>query len=160
MAGIKSHIGGFTLIEIVMIIVVLGLLAALLFPSFIGVSESSRKTATRHELETLKRAIVGNPSAVVGGRFVDPGFEGDIGHPPASLIDLGKKSYKRHALDWKPKMAETLNECATSGSFQTFTALQDVPKLNGFGHRRKRSILASSDVFVFSRQSAYESGAG
>jgi general secretion pathway protein G len=82
---------GFTLIEIVMIIVVLGLLAALIFPSFVGVSENSRITATQYELQTLKRAIVGNPSAVVGGRYIDVGFEGDIGHPPASLVELGIK---------------------------------------------------------------------
>jgi hypothetical protein len=55
------------------------------------VSENSRITATRYELQTLKRAIVGNPSAVVGGRYIEPGFEGDVGHPPASLVELGTK---------------------------------------------------------------------
>lgn len=82
---------GFTLIELVMIIVVLGLLAAIIVPQIGGLSDSSRITATKSEMLMLKRAIIGNPSAVGGGRYFDVGFEGDIGHPPANLSDLGIK---------------------------------------------------------------------
>lgn len=82
---------GFTLIELVMIIVVLGLVAAIVIPQMGGLSENSRVTATKSEMLMLKRAIIGNPSVVAGGRYFDVGFEGDVGHPPASLSDLGIK---------------------------------------------------------------------
>jgi prepilin-type N-terminal cleavage/methylation domain-containing protein len=82
---------GFTLIELVMVIVVLGLVAAIVIPRMGGLSESSRITATKSEMLMLKRAIIGNPSAVAEGRFYDVGFEGDVGHPPASLAELGSK---------------------------------------------------------------------
>ncbi len=82
---------GFTLIELVMVIVVLGLVAAIVIPRMGGLSESSRITATESEMLMLKRAIVGNPSAVAEGRYYDVGFEGDVGHPPASLAELGSK---------------------------------------------------------------------
>lgn len=91
--------GGFTLIEIVMVIVVLGILAAVVFPRMGGLSESSRVTATRSELQVLKRAIVGNPAVVAGGRYVDVGFEGDVGHPPAGLTELAIKPDSINAYD-------------------------------------------------------------
>ncbi len=83
---------GFTLIELVMVIVVLGIVAAIAIPKMSGLSEGSRINATKSELLLLKRAIVGNPSVSAGGRYIDVGFEGDIGHPPLSLSELGAKS--------------------------------------------------------------------
>ena len=74
-----------------MVIVVLGLVAAIVIPRIGGLSESSRINTTKSEMLMLKRAIVGNPSAVAGGRYFDVGFEGDVGHPPANLSDLGTK---------------------------------------------------------------------
>ncbi len=82
---------GFTLIELVMVIVILGLVAAIVVPRMGGLSESSRINATESEMLMLKRAIIGNPSAIAGGRYFDVGFEGDVGHPPASLAELGSK---------------------------------------------------------------------
>jgi type II secretory pathway pseudopilin PulG len=82
---------GFTLIELVIIIVTLGILAAVAIPKFGELAENSKKTATRDELQTLKRAIVGNAQAISGGKYVDKGFEGDIGYPPSRLEDLVSK---------------------------------------------------------------------
>jgi prepilin-type N-terminal cleavage/methylation domain-containing protein len=79
---------GFTLVELVIVIVVLGILAAVAIPMFAGVSESSRTTATLKEMQELKRAIVGSPEMVSGGRPIQRGFEGDIGHVPNRLVDL------------------------------------------------------------------------
>lgn len=80
--------GGFTLIELVVIIITLGLLAAVAVPKFADMADASKVTATQQELTTLKRAIVGNPQVVAGGTYVDRGFEGDIGFPPNRLEDL------------------------------------------------------------------------
>jgi len=83
--------GGFTLIELVIIIVVLGILAAVAVPRFSNMSESSRIAATQDEMLALKRAIVGNPQVVAGGVHVDRGFEGDVGFGPQQLSDLAMR---------------------------------------------------------------------
>ena len=86
-----THHNGFTLIELVIIIVVLGIIAAVAVPRMGAVTENSKHTATKSEMQMMKRAIIGNPQAVAGGRYINLGFEGDVGHPPASLFELGAK---------------------------------------------------------------------
>ena len=82
---------GFSLVELVIVIVVLGILAAFAFPRFGSMSESAKIAATKEEMTSLKRAIVGNPSAVSGGVYIDRGFEGDVGFVPSRLQDLAAK---------------------------------------------------------------------
>lgn len=82
---------GFTLVEIAVVIVALGIIAAVAIPKFGSLSESAKITATKSELQSLKRAIVGNPQIIAGGRYTDVGFEGDVGHPPVALTELGRK---------------------------------------------------------------------
>ncbi len=90
---------GFTLIELVIIIVTLGILAAVAIPKFGDLAENSKKTATKDELQTLKRGIIGNAQAIAGGKYVDKGFEGDIGYPPSRLEDLAKRPDSISAYD-------------------------------------------------------------
>jgi len=78
----------FTLIELVIIIVTLGILAAIAVPKFADIAESSKIAATRSEMNSLIKAIVGNPNVVAGGEYVDRGFEGDAGFLPSGLVDL------------------------------------------------------------------------
>ncbi len=82
---------GFTLIELVIIIVVLGILAGFAVPRFADMTTSSKRTATLDEMNGLKKAIIGNPSAVAGGEYIDRGFEGDVGFAPSRLQDLSAK---------------------------------------------------------------------
>jgi type II secretory pathway pseudopilin PulG len=83
--------GGFTLIELVIIIVTLGILAAVAVPRFADLAGSAKVNATRQELNSLKKAIVGDPGVVAGGAYADRGFEGDVGFVPGRLQDLTLK---------------------------------------------------------------------
>jgi type II secretory pathway pseudopilin PulG len=74
-----------------MIIVVLGILAAVAIPRFSDMGEASKEAATRQELATLKRAIAGDASVVAAGQVVNRGFEGDVGFAPSRLEDLATK---------------------------------------------------------------------
>jgi len=76
---------GFTLIELVMVIVVLGIMAAVAIPVIGSFVVSSKQTATKEEMRRLARAIAGGDDAS------DRGFEGDVGRPPSALIDLVRK---------------------------------------------------------------------
>jgi type II secretory pathway pseudopilin PulG len=86
-----SESRGFTLIELIIIIVVLGIISIVAVAKYSDFLSESRIQASKSELSELKRAIVGNPGAVAGGRYSDVGFEGDVGHPPSTLRDLVKK---------------------------------------------------------------------
>jgi prepilin-type N-terminal cleavage/methylation domain-containing protein len=87
----RLNSSGFTLIELIIVIIVLGIIAAVAIPKMGDVSQNSKKNATRSEMQILKRAIIGNPQVIAGNRFVNTGFEGDVGHPPVTLSELAIK---------------------------------------------------------------------
>jgi prepilin-type N-terminal cleavage/methylation domain-containing protein len=81
-------ITGFSLIELVIVIVVLGIVAAVAIPRFGALTENSKINATKKEMLSIKKAIIGNPEITAGGKYVDRGFEGDVGFAPSALVDL------------------------------------------------------------------------
>jgi type II secretory pathway pseudopilin PulG len=82
---------GFTLVELIIIIVTLGILAAVAIPKMGLMTESSKINATKDEIIRIKTAIVGDARVVAGGEFINRGFEGDVGFVPSSLADLAAK---------------------------------------------------------------------
>lgn len=77
---------GFTLIELVIVIVVLGVLASVGIPVIGGMIDSSREKATKQELLLLKTAIVGQTGAAELR-----GYENDVGSLPPDLTGLVSK---------------------------------------------------------------------
>jgi prepilin-type N-terminal cleavage/methylation domain-containing protein len=73
---------GFTLIELVIIIVVVGVLATVAVPVIGNMMETSRINATRQEMLLLKTAIVGRADSGVRG------YENDVGSLPPTLQGL------------------------------------------------------------------------
>ena len=90
---------GYTLIEIITVIILIGIIAAVAIPKFGNFTNSARINATREEMAAIKKAIIGNPSAIAGGEYIDRGFEGDVGHVPSTLSDLVAKPDSISAYD-------------------------------------------------------------
>ena len=87
------------MVELVIIIVVLGIIAAVAAPRFADMIEGSKTNATKKEMLALKRAIAGNPEVISGGEYVERGFEGDVGFVPSQLVDLAVKPDSVSAYD-------------------------------------------------------------
>lgn len=74
----RSDRRGFTLVELLVVIVVLAVLAAIVLPKFVGASQRSREAALRADLKLLRNAIAA--------------FNADTAVYPASLADLAATS--------------------------------------------------------------------
>jgi general secretion pathway protein G len=79
---------GFSLIEVVLVILIMGILASVAAQKYSGAIEQSRFDATREEMERIARAVVGNPDLTSGGVRSDFGYVGDVGALPPNLDAL------------------------------------------------------------------------
>ena len=84
----NSPNAGFTMIELVMVIVVMAALAAVSVPRINDFITNSKIQASKNEMLQIRAAISGTPDRTAGGRYVDRGYIGDVGALPSSLNDL------------------------------------------------------------------------
>jgi len=96
---------GFTLMELVIVIVLLGILSAVAVPRVGGLIDNSRIQSTKNEMQMLRSAIMGDASSAVGGEYADKGYLGDVGAMPPNW----------DALITKPGSASSWNRNLQSG---------------------------------------------
>jgi general secretion pathway protein G len=76
----------FTLVELLLVLVILGTLAAIVLPKFTGTTQRSRITAAQTQISTFKTAL--------------SAFEVDMGYYPRSLADLIQKPNGDNSQNW------------------------------------------------------------
>lgn len=79
---------GFTLIEVVLIIVIIGIIGTTAFKALGPLVQHARENATLEEMRLLENAIIGDKGLVEGGLRSDYGYIGDIGSLPPNLDAL------------------------------------------------------------------------
>jgi len=79
---------GFTLIELVMVILLLSILATVASVNFIDFGTDARIAVTKDELTSLKRGIAGDSRVSAAGAYTFPGYEQDMLGLPNALVDL------------------------------------------------------------------------
>lgn len=89
--GCLKKPAGFTLIELVIIVIVLGIVAAVAIPKIGNIIDGSKTAATKEEMQRLKKAIMGNSAVTSGGGFSDRGYRGDVKSFPPNLTGLVSK---------------------------------------------------------------------
>ncbi|MFQ5881107.1 MAG: carboxypeptidase regulatory-like domain-containing protein [Candidatus Methylomirabilales bacterium] len=79
---------GFTLIEVILILILIGILAALAVNLLANSLDQSRFDETFKEMNTLSKAMTGNPELLNAEVRSDFGFVGDMGGRPTALTGL------------------------------------------------------------------------
>jgi len=77
---------GFTLIEIIVILAVLSILAAVAVPMVLRIFERTAEDTTREEMDNIKKALLGDPQKLQSSFRSDFGFLGDIGCLPTAAF--------------------------------------------------------------------------
>jgi general secretion pathway protein G len=77
---------GFTLVEVIVILVVVSILAALAIPVALRIFERTAEDTTREEMENIRKAILGDVQKLQGSFRNDFGYLGDIGCLPSTTI--------------------------------------------------------------------------
>src|SRR5664280_51008 len=76
----------FTLVELLLVLVILGTLAAIVLPKFTGTTQRSRITAAQTQISAFKTAL--------------NAFEVDMGYYPKSLLELIQQPRSTGAQNW------------------------------------------------------------
>jgi len=108
---------GFTLVELLVVIVVLAVLAAIVLPKFMDSSTRSKESSLKTDLKLIRNAV--------------SVFQADIGKYPGSLADLAETDKTKvkdkdgnvvSATDWHGPYLETVPTDPVSGNAFSYTA--------------------------------------
>lgn len=148
---------GYSLIEIIVVVIILGILATVSIRALLTSNEASRTARTRVALDLLAHAIVGNPDLVSGGARADFGYIGDIGALPPNLSAL--LTNPGGYTTWRgPYLSDhfTLSGTATAlfkdawGQVYTYSGTPLIQS-TGSGSSISRSLAGSVDDLLYNR---------
>ena len=85
----KRKSAGFTLLELVVVVAVMGLISTMAMDVYTDNSNQKRFEATKQRLAEIKFAIIGDPMMRVGSQAITKGsFFKDMDRPPANINEL------------------------------------------------------------------------
>jgi prepilin-type N-terminal cleavage/methylation domain-containing protein len=82
----RQRCKGFTLIEVIVILAVISILAAMAIPTALRIFQTTAENTTKGEMANLKYALLGDPTKIQNGVRSDFGFLGDIGCLPTAAF--------------------------------------------------------------------------
>jgi len=88
LSGAKNLPKGFTLVEVIVMLAVIAILAAVAVPMAWRLFQVTASDTTNDEMQRLKNAILGDSTKIQSGTRTDFGYLGDVGCLPTSLSDL------------------------------------------------------------------------
>ena len=79
---------GFTLVELMMVLLIIAVTTKIVTVSFVDIGYSARYEQTKERLESIRQAILGNPKQIINGQQAVSGFVADMGRLPVNLREL------------------------------------------------------------------------
>ncbi len=120
MLKLKRRQKGFTLVELLVVVVVLAVLAAVVLPKFVNSGQRSKESALKSDLNLLRNAV--QLFKTDTGAFPKTLSDLSATSAPAKGLDSGGADATITASDWHGPYIDTLPKDPVSGSDFTYTA--------------------------------------
>src|SRR4051812_28511043 len=85
LAQTRKNLNGFTLVEILIVVIILGILAAIVLPKFSNASQSARQNTLKDDLHFLRSQVILYKAQ---HRDVPPGYTGGTASGAATAADF------------------------------------------------------------------------
>lgn len=128
----KKLQAGFTLLEMVLVLFLIGLMASATLILTENVEDQAKYDETRHRIELMRKAIVGDPSRTLNGQAEISGFVADMGRLPGCVREL----LHAESCSGSPLNTTTLDASTGLGSIWRGPYIQVVPERDGSLHFR------------------------